>query len=106
MTRDSNSNDFAEILKGFGLLMLFHILAAIIIFVLGFIVGPLLGDYNFFTFWIFGIAGFLFWQLLYVIPILLQLKRRRKIGMMKGVIVGAAFTALLNSVGFLLLMVR
>ncbi|MEQ9235604.1 MAG: hypothetical protein RIG66_16145 [Coleofasciculus sp. E2-BRE-01] len=40
--------------------------------------------------------GFLFWQLLYVIPLIIWLKHRRKMGMMKGVIIGAVLTALLN----------
>jgi hypothetical protein len=52
--------------------------------------------------WIIGAIGFFFWQLLYVIPLIIWLKRRRKMGMMKGVIIGAVLTALLNGSCYLL----
>lgn len=45
--------------------------------------------------------GFLFWQLLYVIPLTIWLKRRGKVGMMKGVITGAVLTALVNGACYL-----
>jgi hypothetical protein len=47
-----------------------------------------------------GIIGFLFWQLLYVIPLIIWCRRRRKFGMMKGVIIGAVITALVNGACF------
>jgi hypothetical protein len=52
--------------------------------------------------WIYAAYGFFLIQLLYVIPITLWLRRRQRIGMMKGVIIGAVITALLNGGCFLL----
>jgi hypothetical protein len=101
MSRDSSSNEFIEILKGFFLLMGCHILSGIFIFALGFVVGSFVGNYSFAVVWLVGSMGFLFWQLLYVIPIVFRLRRRGAIGMMKGVIVGAVLTALVNGVCFL-----
>ena len=46
--------------------------------------------------------GFLFWLLLYVIPLVLRFRRRRKFGLMKGVIIGATLTALVNGACFVL----
>jgi hypothetical protein len=40
--------------------------------------------------------SFFLWQLLYVIPLILWLKRQGKIGMMQGVLGMAVVTALLN----------
>lgn len=40
-------------------------------------------------------------QLLYVIPLILLFKRQQKWGMMKGMIIGAVLTALLNAVIFI-----
>ncbi len=48
--------------------------------------------------------GFLFWQLLYVIPLTIWLKRWGKVGMMKGVIMGAVLTALVNGACYLLML--
>jgi uncharacterized BrkB/YihY/UPF0761 family membrane protein len=101
MSNSTEPNEIAEMLKGFLLLMSLHILAGIVIFVLGYIIGLLMGGYSILTVWIIGTMGFLFWQLLYVIPLVLRLKRRRKIGMMKGVIIGAVLTALVNGACFL-----
>ncbi|MER3494294.1 MAG: hypothetical protein C4323_19650 [Mastigocladus sp. ERB_26_2] len=45
-------------------------------------------------------AVYVFWigitQAIYIIPVLLRLRRQEKFALMKGVIVGAIFTALLN----------
>ncbi|HEY9623006.1 MAG TPA: hypothetical protein V6C78_21800 [Crinalium sp.] len=101
MSRNTESNEIQEIIKGILLLLLFHILAGAIIFLLGFLIGFITGGYSIFVVWIVGSMGFLFWQLLYVIPLVLRLKRRGKIGMMKGVIICAVFTALVNGACFL-----
>ena len=45
-------------------------------------------------------------QLIYVIPVCYWLNRKRRIGLMKGVIIGAVITALLNGGCWLLLMPR
>ncbi|MEO0828248.1 MAG: hypothetical protein AAFY67_21835 [Cyanobacteria bacterium J06642_9] len=48
-----------------------------------------------------GAAGFFFWQLLYVIPLVIWLQRRRHPGMVKGIVIAACLTALLNGLCFL-----
>lgn len=96
MTGDRPSNELVEILKGMGLLLLYHILAGFVIFIMGLIIGVIFGGYIFLGIWFLGGAGFFFVQLAYVIPLALRLKRQGKIGMMKGVIIGATLTALLN----------
>ncbi len=45
--------------------------------------------------------GFSLIQLVYVIPIILRLKRQGRWGMMKGVIIGGVLTDLLNGAGWL-----
>jgi Na+/proline symporter len=59
------------------------------------------GGYAIFAIWIYGFMGFFLVQLLYVIPLILWLKRRGRIGMMQGVIGMAVVTALLNGACFL-----
>lgn len=103
MTGDRPSNELVEILKGMGLLLLYHILAGFIIFIMGFIIGMFFGGYIFLGIWALGGASFFFVQLAYVIPLVLRLRRQGKIGMMKGVIIGATITALLNGTCSLML---
>lgn len=103
MTQDKEPNEIQQMVNGFVLLMLFHILAGFIIFVLGLIIGMIFGSYSFLIVWFGGAMGLSFWQLFYVIPLSLRFKRRGKIGMMKGVIIGAVFTALINGACFLTL---
>jgi len=43
-------------------------------------------------------------QLLYVVPLCIWLKRKNRMSMMKGVIIGAVITALLNGGCYLLLL--
>mgnify|MGYP001797702765 FL=1 len=100
MTNNPDQNEIAQIVGGFMVLMAFHSVAAILIFGLGFGIGMLMGGYSFLTIWVAGSIGFLFWQLLYVIPLVLRFKRRRRFGLMKGVIVGATITALVNGACF------
>lgn len=52
---------------------------------------------------IYPTAGIGLFQLLYVVPVCLLLKWREKFGLMKGVIIGAVLTALLNGGCWLLL---
>jgi hypothetical protein len=87
MNQDREPNELLEIIKGFFLLLGYHIMAVAIVFVLGSVV-PL--------FLVAGAAGFMFWQLLYVIPLTTKFKSQGQIGMMKGVIICAVLTALLN----------
>lgn len=101
MREGPETNEIVEIFKGFFLLLLLHLMAGVIIFALGLAIGSTLGEYSFLTIWIVGAIGFLFWQLLYVIPLIIGLRRRGKTGMMKGVIVCATLTALVNGACFL-----
>jgi hypothetical protein len=101
MSRNTEPTEIWQITQGVLLLLLCHILAGALIFGLGLIASPIWGGYGFLAIWIVGAVGFFFWQLLYVIPLSLWLKRRGKVGMMKGVIIGAVITALLNGACFL-----
>ncbi len=95
-------NDLGEIVKGMLLLLGCHAIAGALIFGLGFLVAALgVGGYAFIYPWAIGAAGFLFWQLLYVIPLILTLRRRGRIAMAKGVIIAAVLTALVNGACFI-----
>ena len=100
MTNTPEPNEITQIVAGFMLLLAFHSIAGLLIFALGFIVGMGAGNYTFLAIWIGGAMGFLFWQLLYVIPLILRFQRRRQFGLMKGVIIGATLTALVNGACF------
>ncbi len=104
MTENTEPNEPFEIVKGLLLLLGCHILAIIFIFLLSLVIAPMLqGSYAILGVWLIGAMGFLFWQLLYVLPLTIWLKRRGKIGMMKGVIIGAVITALLNGACYLVI---
>ena len=51
------------------------------------------------------LAAFSLWQLLYVVPLSLWFKRKRKFAAMKGVIAMAALTFLLNSACFVMMQI-
>lgn len=97
-------NEINEIILGILLLAGMHIAGFILIFFLLFllsiinsyiphsIVNSLIGKYRFF-YWLFS-PGLT--QLIYVIPLVLWLKRQQRWGLMKGVIISAVLTALLN----------
>lgn len=102
----SQSNESHEILKTFlGILLLLgcHVIAVIAIFALAYILESRFGGYSSLQVLIIGGVGFLFWQLLYVIPLCIWLGRRQQIAIRRGVIIGAVITALLNGGCFLLL---
>ncbi len=101
MSRQNQPSELGEIIKGFVLLMFLHLLAGIIIILLGLVIGAIFGGYSVLGVWLVGGVGFLFWQLLYVIPLALRFQRQGKTGLMKGVIIGAVFTALINGACFL-----
>ena len=89
-------NEWQDVI--FGILLLFgmHITAIFAIFIIGFVVGMIFGNYTFIAVWGIGGYGFLILQLLYVIPVCLSLRRQQQFARMKGVIIGAIITALLN----------
>lgn len=101
MTGNTEPNEPFEIVKGLLLILGCHILAIAFIVILGFIVGSILQGYAIIGVWAVGAAGFFFWQLLYVLPLTIWLKRRGKISMMKGVIIGAVIAALVNGACYL-----
>ena len=87
----SQRNEILGVFLGILLLIGMHIFAILAIVLLSFITGIYGGQIL-----IIGVFGFFLWQLLYVIPVTLWLKRRQQYGLMKGVIIGAVITALLN----------
>lgn len=94
-------NEILEIVKGMLLLLGCHAVAGALIFLLGLLVDAVsTDDYAFAVPWVIGAAGFLFWQLLYVIPLVITLRRRGHIAMAKGVIITAVMTALVNGACF------
>ncbi|MBD2388787.1 hypothetical protein [Cylindrospermum sp. FACHB-282] len=101
----SEKNELLGFFLGILLLLGMHIVAIAVIFLLVLIVDKIYGNYSL-NVLLYGILGFLFWQLLYVIPVCLWLKRRQAPGMMKGVIIGAVITALLNGTCSLLMFPR
>jgi hypothetical protein len=100
----SQRNEIVQIILGLFLILGLHSLAILIIFGLGLLYGQIFGyrDYFYLNIWIIGGMGFFIWQILYVIPICILLRRQQRLEMMKGVIVGAVITALLNGSCFLL----
>ncbi|MBD2441434.1 hypothetical protein [Nostoc sp. FACHB-110] len=105
MSPSNNRNEIFQTILGILLLLGCHIIAMIIIFALGYLVALHYrsGSYAGLQVWIIGSLGFLFWQLLYVIPLCIFLQRKRLIAMRNGVVIGAALTALLNGGCFLML---
>ncbi len=63
------------------------------------IINYLIGNYRFY----YGLASPGLTQLIYVIPMVFWLKRQRRWGLMKGIIIGAVLTALLNGGCWLLI---
>lgn len=95
-------NEFLQIIYGILLLIGMHAIAIAVIFVLGFILFYSTPNYVILVFWMYAAFSFSLIQLLYVIPVVLRLKQRQRWGMMKGVIIGAVITALLNGGCFLI----
>jgi hypothetical protein len=105
MSENTRWRELIEIIKGFLLLFLCHALVIVIFFLFNYIILSISGNYAYalLPVWILGSGGFFLWQLLYVMPLIDYFKRQGKIGMMKGVIIGAVITALLNGSCFLLI---
>jgi hypothetical protein len=98
----SQQNEFWGITHGILSLIVMHLLAIIIILIVAHIMQAVYGNYSWLATVFFGLAGLFIWQLLYVIPICIWLKRNRNPFMMKGVIIGAVITGLLNGSCFLI----
>lgn len=95
-------NEFLGIFSGIFILIAMHTIAIAGIYILGIILFSGTADYSVLFFWIYAAFGFGLIQLLYVIPLVLKLKRERRWAMMKGVIIGAVITALVNFVCLLI----
>lgn len=98
----SQQNEFWKVTQGILLLFLIHALAASVISSLSYLLQIIYGGYTALGVLIIGFGGFSLCQLLYVIPVCIWLKRKRKNLMMKGVIIGAVITALVNGGCFLM----
>lgn len=107
MSQRNSRNEILQTILGILLLLGCHVIAIIIIFAIGYILeASRPGSYAGIQFWIIAGIGFLFWQLLYVIPLCIVLRRQQRIAMRNGVVIGAAITALLNGGCFLLMNIR
>ncbi len=103
----SQKNNFWEVTQGVLLVLLINTLVILSICLLILIIHLNSNHaYMYFILGIIGFGGFFIWQLLYVIPICIWLKRKRKRLMMKGVMIGALITALINGSYFLLLLIK
>jgi hypothetical protein len=63
----------------------------------------LISSYGF-LFGLFAVFGIGIFQLFYVVPTVIFLKRKRQFSLMKGVIIGAVITALLNGGCYLIIL--
>lgn len=98
----SRRDDFPSIILGILLLFGMHV-AAVIIGSMVAIIANSLKLNNIAGLFIYGFVGLGLAQVLYVIPVVIWLKRRQSWGLMKGVIIGAVMTALLNGGCWLLI---
>jgi hypothetical protein len=101
----SERNEISKIIFGILLVLGLHILALIVLTLLVYTVN-ILGGATVFPInilWIYAVFGIGISQLLYVIPLIIRLKQQQRWGLMKGVIIGAVITALLNGGCWLLL---
>lgn len=101
----SQRNEIAQIIYGMFFVLGLHIFAITVLSLLAYLVnlvgGIIISPIN--NLWIYAVFGIGISQLLYVIPLIIRLKRLQKWGLMKGVIIGAVLTALLNGGCWLLL---
>ena len=107
----SRNSEILNIVLGVLLLLGLHVAAFCGFFVLLFLLSALYSYLpNPIINYLISNYRFLIWlaspgltQLIYVIPIVFWLKRQRRWGLMKGIIIGAVLTALLNGGCWLLL---
>ena len=103
----SPRNERMGIVSGIFLLIGLHIAAVILGIIILLIHFYIVGQDNYLTLLLFGsfFGGLGIVQLIYVIPAIIFLRRRREFALLKGLIIGAVVTALLNG-GCWLLMYR
>lgn len=97
----SERPEWRDIVLGIGLSFFMNIAFVLICIILISIGSAISAIGNFTAFLSFLIIGIGLSQLLYVIPTVINLKRKQKWGVMKGVIIGASITALLSGGCFL-----
>ena len=101
----SRRNEKMGIVLGILLLMGLHLAAIILGFIIGSIsiggIGPYIASFLGVGFFGIGIA-----QLIYVVPAIIVLRRRREFAVLKGLIIGAIITALVNGGCWLLIYPR
>ncbi|MBD0311995.1 MAG: hypothetical protein ICV86_03660 [Microcoleus sp. T3-bin5] len=104
----SQINEKKGIVSGIFLLIGLHIAAVILVIVILLIHFYIVGQDNYLTLLLFGsfFAGLGIVQLIYVIPAIIVLRRRREFALLKGLIIGAVVTALLNGGCWLLMYAR
>ena len=83
-------DELRQVLIGVGLVLLMHLVAAIIFFIIA------SNSYALSNSAMLGIFGVGLSQFIYVIPTIVVTAIKRKFAIMKGVIIGAVITALLN----------
>lgn len=88
-------NEFRDIISGIFIVFGMHIAAIIIGSIIG-TIATYVKLYNLNILLLYALVGLGLSQLLYVVPVAIRLKRRQQWGLMKGVIIGAVITALLN----------
>lgn len=91
----SQINEIKGIVSGIFLLMGLHLAAIILVIIIGSIsiggIGFYIASFLNLVFLGIGIA-----QLIYVVPAIIVLRRRREFAVIKGLIIGAIITALVN----------
>ncbi len=102
----SERKEWQDIIQGIGLSLFLNIAFFLVCGLLRSFLIPIPGLGFLDTFFSLAIIGIGLSQLLYVIPIVISLKRQEKWGEMKGLIIGAVITFLLSGGCWLLLLPR
>ena len=104
----SQINERKGIVSGIFLLIGLHIAAVILGIIILLIHFYIVGQDNYLTLLLFGLffGGLGIVQLIYVIPAIIVLRRRGEFALLKGLIIGAVVTALLNGGCWLLMYPR
>ncbi|HBE20796.1 MAG TPA: hypothetical protein DEG17_00925 [Cyanobacteria bacterium UBA11149] len=94
-------NEVIQVFLGILIVAVLHLL---IFTILGKLVfgGISTANYGFGIIYLFAVLGIGIVQLIYVLPLIAWLKRQQQWGLMRGVMIGAILTALLNAVCYLL----
>ncbi|HEY9613099.1 hypothetical protein [Allocoleopsis sp.] len=96
----SPQNELRGIFLGISLLLGMHFAALFCILAISLIISiittPIINNYQWELLLIFPFIGIGIFQFIYVIPVSMWLKQREEYALMKGVIIGAVITALLN----------